>query len=156
MRKLAYYALLLIFLSVGLSEQSGFPDLTGTWRVNLEKSQLPGTPPEELIYTIRFDGDALIMVQTETRAGAQPRTVELKFDKTGKESVNRIGETEMRTVLRVEGKEILEESTFITGGEKMLRKSRQRLSDDGRTLTMAGDYSGDRGNFSLRIVLDKQ
>jgi len=157
MRKLVYYALLLIFLSMTcVAGQDRFPDITGAWKANLDKSEIPGPPPDEMKYSIRFEGDMLLMTATETLAGAPPRIVELKFDKTGKETVNRFGDTEMRTVLRVEGKEVLEETVFTTGAVKVYRKSRQFLSDDGKTLTLTGDYSGDRGEYKIKIVLDKQ
>ena len=129
------------------------PNLSGKWTLDKDKSEFARGAPDSLTATITDDGKKIRMVQTVS--GPQgDRTTELNIERDA-ESVNRMGEMEMRTKLRQEGAKLLEESTFSGPQGTLTRKSVITLSSDGKTLTLDGDYESPSGGFHERIVLDK-
>lgn len=132
------------------------PNLTGTWKANIEKSTFPGEAPKSIVYKLKDAHEGFFMTETQTDANGQETTVDLKFDRGGKETVNRIGDVESRTTL-TEGEDVLHEATVFKGPQGAFsRKSAIKLSPDGKTLTMEGVFSTPGGDTPVKVVLEKQ
>lgn len=144
-------------LAAPSSESKNGPNLSGTWKGDIAKSTFPGPAPQELSAVIKDDGETLLMKQTQVEADGNPNTLEFKFDKTGKESVNVAGDTELRTIIKPNGKVLEERTEFSTPQGKFVRKSTMSLSPDGKTLTLDGVILGTpESERKIKIVLIKQ
>jgi len=129
------------------------PNLSGKWTLNKDKSEFARGAPDSLTAVITDDGKKIRMVQTVGGPDGD-RTTELNFER-GAESVNRMGDMEMRTRLRQDGERLLEDSTFTGPQGTLTRKSVIALSNDKKTLTLDAQYDSPNGGFHETIVLDK-
>jgi hypothetical protein len=144
-------------LAASSSDSQKTPNLSGTWKGDIAKSTFPGPAPRELSAVIKDDGETLVIKQTEVQADGTSQTLEFKFNKHGKESVNSVGETELRTIMKPEGDALIERTEFFTPGGKLVRKSTLSLSADGKTLTLDGVITGASAeDRKMKIVLLKQ
>jgi hypothetical protein len=132
-----------------------FPNTTGTWKADLAQCEFVGPAPEEMTAKITDRDATYTVVVTETRNGA-PRTVELRLDKTGKETVTKVGDMEVRTTLRIDGDVMHETAVFTTATGTFTRKATVRVSADGKTITKESVYSFPDGERRERIMLIKQ
>ncbi len=129
------------------------PNLSGKWTLDKTRSEFARGAPDSLAAAITDDGEKIRMVQTVGGPEGN-RTTELNFDR-GAETVNHMGDTEMRTKLRQDGAKLLEDTTFTGPRGTLTRKSIITLSEDGRTLTLDAGYESPDGAFREKIVLDK-
>jgi hypothetical protein len=81
------------------SEQS--PNLSGKWTLDKDKSEFARGAPDSLNAVITDDGKKIRMVQTVGGPDGD-RTTELNLERDA-ESVNHMGDMEMRTKLRRDG-----------------------------------------------------
>jgi hypothetical protein len=136
--------------------QDQFPDLTGTWKANIDKCVFLGNAPDEMIVKIEDSADTFAMALTEVRGGV-PRTVEFKLDKTGKETVTKIGPTEVRTVLTFERGAMFEKAVLSTPDGEMVRKAKVTVSADRKTILKESVYAMPNGDERRdKILLEKQ
>ncbi len=129
------------------------PNLSGKWTLDKDKSEFARGGPDSMTATITDDGKKIRLVQTVGGPDGE-RTTELVMERDA-ESVNRMGDSEMRTRLRQDGARLLEETTFSRPGGDLTRKGVITLSEDGKTLTMEADYESSSGGFHEKIVLQR-
>jgi hypothetical protein len=129
------------------------PNLSGKWTLNRDQSEFSRGAPDSLMAVITDDGKKIRMVQT-VGGPEGDRTSELNLERDA-ESLNRMGDMEMRTKLRQEGAKLLEETTFSGPQGNLTRKGVITLSADGKTLTLDAVYESAGGGFHEKIVLDK-
>ena len=125
-------------------------NVTGTWRLNSEKSKFNGPGPTDMVLTLVDHADVLRVRDVSTFEGGSTRTMNAVFRKDGTESVNQLGRTDARTVLKPEGRGYVESTVM---GE-MIRSSRMTLSDCGKILSV--EVSFDKGHVPILMVFDKQ
>lgn len=129
------------------------PNLSGKWTLDKASSEFARGAPDSLTAAITDDGKSIRMVQT-VGGPEGDRATEIDFDR-GAETVNHMGDMEMRTKLRQDGAKLLEDTTFTGPRGTLTRKSVITLSEDGRTLTLDAGYESPDGAFREKIVLDK-
>jgi hypothetical protein len=143
------FALAVLTAALACAQQAPV-NVTGTWRLNPEKTKFNGPGPKEMVITLSDEADVLRVRDVSTFDDGRQRTTNAVFRKDGTESVNQIGRTEARTTLKAEGRGYVERTVM---GE-MIRQSRLSLSDDGLTLTV--EVSFDKGHVPVLMVFDKQ
>jgi hypothetical protein len=154
-RKLLYVPFLLGVLTLTAFAQSK-PDFSGTWKLNLEKSdfgELP--PPTNRTDVITHKEPALSdSVTTETAEGKQSYTATYTTD--GKESQNKIGPRDVRTTLKWSGNNLAMNAKFKFEDADVVGDSTWTLSADGKTLTWNIHYASSIGEIDQKMVFDKQ
>ena len=148
------FAALFLAAVVGWTAAEKKLNVTGTWRLDAERSDFGGLPaPEGLSWVIKDSDEKIVMEET----GGDGNTITLVFLRGGKESANRFGSREMRTKL-IEENGALKEDTVITSseGDRMTRTSSTTMSDDGKTLTQAMVIKGPQGEIKRTLVLNKK
>jgi hypothetical protein len=149
-------AVLFLTLLGTVPMQAKTPNLTGTWKANIEKSSFGRSTPKSLVYKVKDTPEGLFLSEMQVDAEGNQSTSELKFDRGGKETVNQMGDTEARTTLTDKDDRIHEVTTFNGPGGAFTRKSTIMLSPDGKTLTMDSVFSSAGGETPVKIVLEKQ
>lgn len=132
--------------------QTKQPDLSGTWKMNAEKSKFEQGGPSEI--TVKLDhkdsslSESLILVN-----GNGERTLETKYVTDGKETVQEVFGASAQTSAKWEGNTLSIEWK-IEGGSFARKLT---VSADGKTMTMIVKQSSPDGQSSTdTILLEKQ
>jgi len=151
------FVLLTVAAALGIAMPASGSDkpvnLSGKWTLNKDKSEFARGAPDSMTAIIADDGKKIHMTQTVAGSDGE-RTSELVVDRDN-ESVNHLGDMEMRTKLRQEGAKLFENTRFSGPRGELTRKSVITLSGDGKTLTLDSDYESPDGGFHEKIVLDR-
>jgi len=143
----------LCLLTAIATAQTKQPNLTGTWKMNAEKSKFERGGPSDI--TLKFDHKDTSL--SETLMLTTPngdRSIEAKYTTDGKEATQEVmGGRQAQTSAKWEGETLTiawkaEDGSFI-------RKI--TVSGDGKTMTMIVNQSrGDGQSVSDTVVLEKQ
>lgn len=141
--------LVVFFAAAGLLAAE--PDLSGTWRLNLEKSDFGSAPrPGAVVTKIRQRGGELAAEST-----ANGRVSQYRWTLDGKESVNVIGGNEVKAVAGWRGPILQVRSKVTAQGRALSMTDQYSLSADGREMTVFRTISGPQGEVEQRYVYDK-
>ena len=127
------------------------PNFTGSWMLNLSKSQYGQFPaPEVMLRSITYASGMLTM--STYQKGAQGEvTTELKYSTDGKQAIN----GESRGTARWQGDMLIIESSREAQGAKMTQRDQWTLSTDGKTLIVAIHVTLPNGEFDVKQVFEK-
>lgn len=139
-------------LAVFAAAQTKQPNLTGTWKMNAEKSKFEQGGPSEI--TIKFDHkDASLSESLILATPNGDRTVDTKYTTDGKESTQEVMGTQGQTSAKWEG-ETLTIDWKVEGGSFTRKIS---VAADGKTMTMVVKQTSPDGRSSTdTVVLEKQ
>jgi len=137
---------------------SGQPNLSGTWKLNIPKSnfgQIP--PPASQVNTIE-DNEPTVKITADQKGGmAGDSTTSSTIDTSGKETKNPgFGGADVLSTAHWEGVSLVVDSKMSFQGNDMKIKDTYTLSADGKTLTEVAHVESGMGNFDLTSVYDKQ
>ena len=100
--RLTTFAVILAIAIVSFVGAQTKPNLSGTWKMNPQKSNLANGSPEGI--TIKFDQKELELAETLTLSkGGDDRSVDLKYTTDGKEVEAQIGPNSAKTTAKWEG-----------------------------------------------------
>lgn len=144
--------LLVVLATIGANAQSKQPNLSGTWKMNAEKSKFEQSGPSEI--TIKFDHkDASLSETLLLTTGNGDGTVEAKYTTDGKETPQEVMGRSAQTSAKWEGDALLID--WKTDGASFSRKI--TVSADGKTMTMIVKQSSPDGQSATdTVVLEKQ
>ena|SRR5436190_4284451 len=127
------------------------PNLSGSWTLNLAKSQYGQFPtPEVMMRTIQHNDPALSM--STYQKGAQGEvTTELKYTTDGKPSVN----GENKGSAHWDNDKLVIETSRDYQGTKLTQREEWTVSTDGKTLTIATHVKLPNGEFDVKQVFEK-
>src|SRR6267378_3380821 len=131
-------------------------DFSGTWKLNVAKSDFGALPgPESRTDVITHKDPSLSdNVTAEGAQGKQQYTVNYTTD--GKEVVNKIGPREIKSTLKWEGSDLVISSKFVYNDADVNARASWALSPDGKTLTISVHYASTMGETDQKIVFEKQ
>jgi hypothetical protein len=141
----------LVLISVLSVPSAAAPNLSGSWMLNLAKSQYGQFPaPEVMTRTIRHQDPALSM--STFQKGAQGEvTSELKYTTDGKPVVN----GENKGTARWDRDKLVIETSRDYQGVKLTQREEWTLSADGKTLTIATHVKLPNAEFDVKQVFEK-
>lgn len=146
--------LLALPLMSGFAQQK--TDFSGTWKLNVAKSDFGVLPaPESRTEVITHKDPSLSdTVTQESAEGKQHYTANYTTD--GKEVVNTIGPREVKATFKWVGSSLAMTVKFQYEGADVLGDNTWALSADGKTLTMTIHYTSSIGDADQKLVFDKQ
>lgn len=134
----------------------GAPNLTGNWKLNLQKSQYGPIPaPVEVTRTIKLEGINLSM-HTEQKTVQRDSSSDLKYTTDGKECVNKVTNGDAKGTARWEGDTLIIESSQMNGQQELKSREVWTLSSDGKTLTIQTHLALPQGGVDVKQVFDRQ
>src|SRR2546423_5747223 len=145
------FSLALISLSV-LSAQS--PNLSGVWKLNLEKSKVTGPPPTNHLLIIDQQGSKItestgvFTARGETRSSAT-------YNTDGKASMNAWRGLPMRSTATWDGSTFVIDSK-VAGARPATMKEKYTLSPDGNTLTVDMVTTMNGKDVPQTMIFEKQ
>ena len=127
------------------------PNFSGSWMLNISKSQYGQFPaPEVMMRTVTMQGAELKM--STYQKGAQGEvTTELKYTTDGKPSVNGANTGTAAWY----GDTLVIESSREAQGAKLSQRDSWTLSPDGKTLTVETHVKLPNGEFNVKQVFEK-
>jgi hypothetical protein len=132
------------------------PDFSGQWKMNAEKTDFGMIPkPDKLERTIDHKDPTLKMTTTQVNQMGE-RTYEMVFTTDGKESANKQGPTDVKSVAKWDGSILVIKSKREVQGMEITSEDKWSLSEDGKTLTIDSNLTTPQGDIQLKVVMDKQ
>lgn len=126
-------------------------NLSGVWKMNSAKSKFGGDDSPQSL-TVKFDHQGQNLNEVITMVGGEgERTYDLKHTLDGKETVNQVGNSAMKSTAKWEGDVLVIDLL----GERPFRR-KITFSDGGKVMTMAVNRTESSGEKNDLIVLEKQ
>ncbi len=156
MKRAAVFILFITLAFAGSAFAIGSPDFSGTWTLNMAKSDM-GQTQSGALSTAKV---TIVIKQTQTelattrKVGERSETATHKLD--GSESVNKAGGQEIRSTCRWEGSTLVTKSVMSTGQGTAESTFVQSLSADGRVMTIDTTTKTPNGVRKKKLIYDKQ
>jgi hypothetical protein len=141
----------LLFAALLMLPVSAAPNLSGSWILNVAKSQYGQFPAPEIM-TRQIQHKDLELSMSTYQKGAQGEvTTDLKYTTDGKPVVNGANQGSAHW----EGDKLVIESSRDYQGTKLTQREEWTLSPDGKTLTIATHVKLPNGEFDVKQVFEK-
>jgi ABC-type oligopeptide transport system substrate-binding subunit len=145
-----------ILTSLAVALAAAPPNFSGVWKANIAKSDFGPMPaPIGASSKIDHQDPHLKLVGTEVREEGE-RTFEMNISTDGAQTTNRIGPLTLTTKARWEGSTLLVDSKASTDDGEVAIKDQWSLSEDGKTLTVVRNVYSPRGDFTIKVIQEKQ
>jgi hypothetical protein len=150
------FLLLSLAAALGTVQAQAKPDFSGTWKVNLSKSDFGSGPaPESRTDKISYEDPNLKDTITQSLRGRET-TYDMNYATDGKETTNTVRGTEVKSIARWQGDELVVDTKGSIGGRPLTFNDRWSLASDGKTLTLQRHLVSPMGETDQKIVFDKQ
>ena len=154
-RKAIAGAFAVLALAASLAAQSK-PNFSGTWKLNVAKSDFGVLPPSNGRTDIidHQDPNLKDTVSDDAAQGQQNYTLSMTTD--GKEAINKPGGLEMKNVATWDGGNLVVNTKLQFQGSDVTIKTSWALSADGKTLTESAHLESQMGETDQKLVFEKQ
>ncbi|HZT38057.1 MAG TPA: hypothetical protein VFA28_09165 [Bryobacteraceae bacterium] len=144
-------------LAVGLAGQAfAKPNFTGDWKLNADKSNFGPIPPPTAMTLNIEHSDPNLKILTKQSGAQGDMEYEAKYTTDGKESVNKFGEAEAKSVVNWDGDALVNDTKLSINGNEITIKSKWTLSEDGKVLTNNAHLVSPQGELDMTQVFEKQ
>jgi hypothetical protein len=134
------------------------PNLSGTWKLNVGKSnfgQMP--PPASQTDTIQDNEPTVTIVEDQKGGMMGDMNMTTNLDTTGKETKSKgMGDADVTSTAHWDGVTLVVDSKTSFQGSDVKIKDSYSVSGDGQTLTEVTHVESGMGNFDSTSVYDKQ
>lgn len=133
------------------------PNLSGTWKLNVSKSDMGEMPPPDSRIEVIQDNEPSVKIDTSL-SGGQMGDINFTTNVTtdGKESTSTIMGNEAKNTAHWEGNSLIVNTTASFQDNAMQIKNTYTLGPDGKTLNLTSEFGGANGNMVQKLVFDKQ
>jgi hypothetical protein len=141
--------------AIGCLTAADKPNLTGTWNIDLEKSDFGMMPPPTKLERKVDHKDPEFSVTTLQANARGERTTEAKMTTDGKECEIQIMGRPAKAKAVWEGKSIVVNTKAEFQGTEVLQVEKWTLSEDGKTLTTEASLNSPMGENKSKLVFKK-
>lgn len=148
-------AFIVLALAASVSAQSK-PNFSGTWKLNVAKSDFGVLPPSNGRTDIidHQDPNLKDTVSDDAAQGQQNYTLSMTTD--GKEAINKPGGLEMKNVATWDASNLMVNTKLQFQGSDVTIKTSWALSADGKTLTESAHFESQMGETDQKLIFEKQ
>jgi hypothetical protein len=133
------------------------PNLSGTWKLNIAKSDFgPVPPPDSRVDTIEDNEPAIKLTSVRSGGPMGDGTITTNFFTDGRESTTNIMGNDAKTTAHWDGGALTVNVKTTMQGSDAAFKNVYTLVADGKSLMIASHISISMGEFDLKLVFDKQ
>lgn len=158
-RILSIIALTLLVVSPAWA-QDAKPDFSGTWNVDLAKSDFGPLPPPESIAQVIVHKEPALKVSSTVKNAMGTISNERNLTTDGKENAytlkNPAGEQVVKSTSTWSGKKLMTTMKVDTQGVTIDINDAWELSADGKVLTMTREVKTPQGDFAQKAVYNRQ
>ena len=149
-----------MLLVVAGAAQSALPDFSGTWNLDLAKSDFGPIPAPDSVVMVIDHKDPALKVGVTQKSQMGDASNESLYTTDGKENFNKMrgpaGEQESKSTTRWNGRTLKTKRTIEAQGMSIGIDDAWELSADGKAMTINRQLKTPQGDFSTRIVFNKQ
>jgi len=139
------------------SAQPAQPDFSGTWSLNVTRSDYgPFPPPARRTDVIDHRGTSLEVTRRETGGSGEERTGKWTCTTERVECTNTLGGNQSKTTVHWEDATLVVATKTMFQGQEAFIEDRWTLSPDRRTLTIARHAVSPQGTADQRFVLERK
>jgi len=153
--KVIFAAIVIVTFTASLGAQSK-PNFSGTWKLNVEKSDFGVLPPSNSRTDVidHQEPNLKDSVSDDGAQGQQNYTLSMTTD--GKEAVNKPGGLDMKSTAAWAANSLVVNAKLQFQGSDVVIKTTWALSDDGKTLTENVHLESPMGETDQKMVFEKQ
>ncbi|HJX85909.1 MAG TPA: hypothetical protein VJ723_16335 [Candidatus Angelobacter sp.] len=130
-------------------------DLSGKWKLNVEKSTF-GLLPAPLNWTANITHrDPALKVETTEETPDGPRSQVLEYTTDSKKCTNKVRDREFRSVLHWDGPVLVIETEGLYEGDPFRAVDHWTMSLDGKTITIERHASNAYSETNQSLILEK-
>jgi hypothetical protein len=118
------FSLTLLTFALGLVQAQAKSDFSGTWKANASKCDFGPMPPPDSITEKIAHEDPSIKISVAQVGGTGDMNYDMNYTTDGKESVNKVGENEMKTTLKWDGEDLVGDTKGAFDGNEFTAKDR--------------------------------
>jgi hypothetical protein len=134
----------------------GKSNYSGTWKLNVGKSDFGVLPPPETRTDVIDHKDPAIKVATSQDGPQGKQDFVLAMTTDGKEAVNTPGGLELKSTGGWEGSNLVVNTKLKFQDNDVAIKTVWLLSEDGKTMTQNAHITSPMGEFDQKMVFEKQ
>ena len=144
-----------VIVSVASLAAQSKPNFTGTWKLNVEKSDFGVLPPSNSRTDVvdHQDPNLKITVSDDGAQGQQNYTLLMTTD--GKEALNKPSGLEMKSVATWNANNLVVSTKLQFQGSDVAIKTSWTLSDDGKMLTENAHLESPMGETDQKMVFNR-
>ncbi|HVN06353.1 MAG TPA: hypothetical protein VMT86_18150 [Bryobacteraceae bacterium] len=147
----------LLVPAFGLVQAQAKTDFSGTWKLDVSKSDLGPMPaPDSEIHKITHSDPDLKMSVATTGGPQGDMNYDVSYTTDGKECVNKLGDNEFKSTLKWEGDDLVINTKGAFNGADFTALDRWTLSNEGKTMSVARHFSSSMGDLDMKLVFEKQ
>ncbi|HUO28893.1 MAG TPA: hypothetical protein VMU80_06740 [Bryobacteraceae bacterium] len=151
------FSFALLVLGFGLVQAQAKSDFSGTWKLDVSKSDLGPMPaPDSEIHKITHNDPDLKMNVAMTGGPQGDMNYDVSYTTDGKECVNKLGDNEFKSTLKWEGDDLTINTKGSFNGSDFTAQDRWTLSNDGKTMNVSRHFSSSMGDADMKLVFEKQ
>lgn len=156
MRSKAIFTVVAVVVSMASLAAQSKPNFSGTWKLNVEKSDFGVLPPSNSRTDVvdHQDPNLKVSVSDDGAQGQQNYTLVMTTD--GKEALNKPGGLEMKSIATWNANNLVVSAKLQFQGSDVAIKTSWALSDDGKTLTESAHLESPMGETDQKMVFEKQ
>ena len=141
-----------VLLSAHLAGAQSKPNVSGSWKMNAEKSKFERGGPKNI--SIKFDQQGSTLRESLTLTNDRgEQTLDFTYTLDGKESTQQLEGREIKTTAKWEGESLIIEFKN-NEGFNFVRKI--TVSGDGKVMTIDVKQSNSGGSANDTVILEKQ
>jgi hypothetical protein len=150
----------IMLVAVSALAQNATPNFSGTWTLDLAKSDFgPAPPPDSVVMTIDHKEPSL--KSTTVQKGQQgDATNESTITTDGKENVNKLRaagiDQDVKSTSKWNGRKLTTERVLEIQGMSIGMNDAWELSDDVKVLTIVREINTPQGSFSTRMAFNRK
>jgi hypothetical protein len=150
----------MLLLAASTWAQDARPDFSGTWNLDVAKSDFAGAPaPDSIVHVIEHKDPILKITSTQkNQQGELTNTRNLTTD--GKENINKMrsmaGEQDVKSTSTWNARKLTNALKLDIQGNAIDINEAWELSDGGKVLSIVRDIKTPQGDFHQTYVFNKQ
>src|SRR5262249_48491083 len=159
MKRTSLTAFFLVLVAASVWAQAK-PNFSGTWELDVAKSELGPMPPPDSMVSVIEHKDPKLVVKTTQKSAMGEFVNERNLTTDGKPNTNKmkspLGDQDVTSTMAWQGTQLVATYTMDMQGTSLEFHDTYELSADGKVLTVTRDVKTEQGPFSQKLVFNKQ
>jgi hypothetical protein len=132
-------------------------DFSGTWKVNIAKSDFGQMPPPDSQVEKIAHQDPDMKININSTGGPQgDLNYDITYTTDGKENTNSVAGNEFKSTAQWDGDALVINTKGSFSGTDFTAKDRWTMSSDGKNITVDRHISSSMGEMDMKLLLEKQ
>lgn len=148
--------LLGLFSFAAVSFAQPKPNLTGTWKLNVAKSDFGVMPPPESQTDVIEHNDPALKISVNSLGSQGNMSFVIATTTDGKETTLKIGPQDAKLIAAWDGTALMLNAKLSVNEQEIALKMALTLSDDGQTLTQKVHMVSAMGEMDQKMLFEKQ